>query len=645
LKERKELNNPSQFLLDLQNILKSRKERWTAKETPLTHLSDTERNVRLGYRPGEGELSLEAREQQSIANLASMLEAASSGLVKDAVVYPSSWDWRNVNGQNYISSVKDQGQCGSCVGFGTTSTLEGCARIRLNIPLNVQGGGVLPDLSPAQVFFCTGSQCANGMNLSSAMNYAQSTGVVSWSCFPYTPNDQACNLCPSWQQQLTQVSSYHWIYDVSIMKQWLSTRGPLMTAFSVYSDFYSYSSGVYVHTSGTLQGGHCISVVGYSDTLGAWLCKNSWGSGWGMGGYFWIAYGQCGIDANMVAVDSFKSVYPIASGFLMRDNLGDQGQIPGSGSACTSPDIIPNGTTPVSNPQTYFSVNWYQDVGQNISQGVNNYIYTRAKNQTITGANSGQIYLYYTPASLILWPNQWCNNKLSTSVPGRNYANIAATTTSQITVGDVPFLWNPQPLPGGNHYCMISQVVTPTDPNPIPTSFSTMDDFVNYIYSHPNIGWRNVTMVNANDAPNIQVPVNFSFTDAVQMYITVDLENVPVGASVSLDAGTPGPTPLIQINKTRATATPSFVVGIMSNVPANYSSTLIFSFWNEGLTIPSGAVANVRAFYLPPSGAEKYAQLNATFLEQVYGDEHLNSIGIGPQQVVQVGQMTINLAQ
>src|SRR5699024_1125039 len=45
-----------------------------------------------------------------------------------------------------------------------------------------------------------------------------------------------------------------------------------------------------------LRGGHFLLIVGYSDALGAWLCKNSWGTGWGMSGYGWIAYGDSRID-------------------------------------------------------------------------------------------------------------------------------------------------------------------------------------------------------------------------------------------------------------------------------------------------------------------------------------------------------------
>jgi C1A family cysteine protease len=88
------------------------------------------------------------------------------------------------------------------------------------------------------------------------------------------------------------------------LKTWLSTRGPLASAFTVYSDFFLwYSSGVYRHVSGDFLGLHCTCVIGYDDAAGCWICKNSWGAGWGESGFFRIAYGQCGIDSTMWAVD------------------------------------------------------------------------------------------------------------------------------------------------------------------------------------------------------------------------------------------------------------------------------------------------------------------------------------------------------
>lgn len=91
------------------------------------------------------------------------------------------------------------------------------------------------------------------------------------------------------------------------MKIWLSTRGPLIACFTVFDDFYSYRSGVYRHVWGNIVGGHCISIIGYDDANGCWLCKNSWGAGWGESGFFRIGYGEGGIELWQVyAVDGVE---------------------------------------------------------------------------------------------------------------------------------------------------------------------------------------------------------------------------------------------------------------------------------------------------------------------------------------------------
>jgi hypothetical protein len=65
----------------------------------------------------------------------------------------------------------------------------------------------------------------------------------------------------------------------------------------VYSDFFSYASGIYTHTSGVDEGGHAILIVGYTDDStvpggGYFSVKNSWGTGWGEKGFFRIAYSE-----------------------------------------------------------------------------------------------------------------------------------------------------------------------------------------------------------------------------------------------------------------------------------------------------------------------------------------------------------------
>jgi hypothetical protein len=60
----------------------------------------------------------------------------------------------------------------------------------------------------------------------------------------------------------------------------------------VYSDFYSYLSGVYSHVSGTYEGLHAVEVIGYDDDYQCFIVKNSWGTDWGESGFFRIAYSE-----------------------------------------------------------------------------------------------------------------------------------------------------------------------------------------------------------------------------------------------------------------------------------------------------------------------------------------------------------------
>jgi hypothetical protein len=63
---------------------------------------------------------------------------------------------------------------------------------------------------------------------------------------------------------------------------------------TVFDDFLSYTSGVYQHVTGDYYGLHAIEVIGYSDSGQYFIAKNSWGTGWGQGGFFMIAYSETG---------------------------------------------------------------------------------------------------------------------------------------------------------------------------------------------------------------------------------------------------------------------------------------------------------------------------------------------------------------
>jgi len=75
---------------------------------------------------------------------------------------------------------------------------------------------------------------------------------------------------------------------------------PLEFGFEVFPQFKSVGRDglvAYPKTGDASIGGHAVVAVGYDDTvqcpnatLGAILCRNSWGTAWGMDGYFWLPY-------------------------------------------------------------------------------------------------------------------------------------------------------------------------------------------------------------------------------------------------------------------------------------------------------------------------------------------------------------------
>jgi hypothetical protein len=76
--------------------------------------------------------------------------------------------------------------------------------------------------------------------------------------------------------------------------------GPIPCTMYVYEDFFAYESGVYEYTQGEYMGGHAVIIVGWGieNEVGYWICKNSWGTGWGEEGFFKIKWGECGIGGN-----------------------------------------------------------------------------------------------------------------------------------------------------------------------------------------------------------------------------------------------------------------------------------------------------------------------------------------------------------
>lgn len=216
----------------------------------------------------------------------------------DLVSTPTDFDART-QWPSYIHPIRDQQQCGSCWAFGSSEAFSDRIAIATNGKVNVV-------LSPEDLVSCdkTDYGCGGGY-MENAWVYLQNYGIVTDSCFPYTAGPGTEAKCASscvdgsaWKKyKCGQIYNPH---TPDYIKSLIYSSGPVEGAFSVYEDFFSYSSGVYHHVSGGLAGGHAIKILGWghdsASGLDYWLCANSWGSGWGEQGFFKIKQGDCGIN-------------------------------------------------------------------------------------------------------------------------------------------------------------------------------------------------------------------------------------------------------------------------------------------------------------------------------------------------------------
>ena len=270
---------------------------WVAEETPLSALSLAEQKKHLGLLVTMEEIKRMATAVKRGAE--EELRAFQAGLPFGA---PTEKDWRNVGGKSYVTPVKNQGSCGSCVSFGS------CATIESNMRVKGQDPDLKVDLSEAFLQFCGGGSC-NGWGLTSGLEYAKNTGVTDEACLPYQPKNLPCNnRCSDWQSRLQKIKSYTAHNSVQARKNAIASIGPVLAGMAVYNDFFSYKSGVYVKSGGNLAGYHCICIVGYDDSQQCWILKNSWGTGWGENGFCRLKYGQT--DLLIDSSWAFYSVDP-----------------------------------------------------------------------------------------------------------------------------------------------------------------------------------------------------------------------------------------------------------------------------------------------------------------------------------------------
>ena len=227
--------------------------------------------------------------------------------------FPVSFDLRT---GGYVTSVKNQGGCGCCWAFATMGSLESSI---------LKAGGSAQDFSENNLKDYHGfdlAPCAGGNTEMSQAYFSRVSGPVSESDDPYHDYDD--RQIPAPQYPVQDYVRESLTFDTSSeIKNALMTYGALYTR--MWWDGASYNSQNYTYyysgTPLTQTQWHAVTIIGWDDNkvtaggTGAWLIKNSWGSGWGNAGYFWLAYqdsqgGKVGmLFGNAVPASTFNKVY------------------------------------------------------------------------------------------------------------------------------------------------------------------------------------------------------------------------------------------------------------------------------------------------------------------------------------------------
>jgi C1A family cysteine protease len=184
-----------------------------------------------------------------------------------------------------VTSIKNQGSCGSCWAFAAVGLMEA---------MILKNDGVEVDLSEQHMLDCNpwGWGCGGGFWPNDML---VDTGSPYESCYPYLAYETPCETgCPidytiqSWEF----VTEDNVVPPTDLIKQAIYTYGAVAAGVYVDRNFQAYTGGVLNKCKKRVNWtNHAIILCGWDDAKGAWLLKNSWGTGWGENGYMWIQYG------------------------------------------------------------------------------------------------------------------------------------------------------------------------------------------------------------------------------------------------------------------------------------------------------------------------------------------------------------------